>query len=102
MARQRHLFEISISLPSSKLTISRNSTYKHYAFDIAGSSCMQDACHMNFVIDRCSSRASEYLELSTQNLCLSHASDKTENISLYFQIAFRKRILRIFNVDRTD
>ena len=59
MARQRHLFEISISLPSSKLTISRNSTYKHHAFDIADPSSMQDACHMNFVIDRRSGRASE-------------------------------------------
>ena len=41
----------SIYLPSSKLTISLFSIYKHYAFDIADPSSMQDACHMNFVID---------------------------------------------------
>ena len=40
-----------ISLPSSKLTISLISTYRHYAIDIADPSCMQEACHMNFVID---------------------------------------------------
>ena len=40
-----------ISLPSSKLTISLISIYKHYAIDIADPSSMQDACHMNFVID---------------------------------------------------
>ena len=41
----------SISLPSSKLTISLVSIHKHYAIDIAGPSSVQDACHMNFVID---------------------------------------------------
>ena len=41
----------SIYLPSSKLTISLFSLYKHYAFDIADPSSMQDAYHMNFVID---------------------------------------------------
>ena len=41
----------SISLPSSKLTISFISIYKHYAFDSAGPSSMQDACHINFVIE---------------------------------------------------
>ena len=39
------------SLPSSKITISTISIYKHYAIDIADPSSMQDACHMNFVID---------------------------------------------------
>ena len=39
------------SLPSSKLTISLISIYKPYATDIADTSSMQDACHMNFVID---------------------------------------------------
>ena len=39
------------SLPSSKLTISLISIYKHYAIDIADPSSMQDACHINFVID---------------------------------------------------
>ena len=34
-----------ISLPSSKLTISLISTYKHYAIDIADPSSMQEACH---------------------------------------------------------
>ena len=41
----------SISSPSSKFTISLISIYKHYAIDIADPSSMQDACHMNFVID---------------------------------------------------
>ena len=41
----------SISLPCSKLTISLISIYKKYAVDIADPSSMQDACHMNFVID---------------------------------------------------
>ena len=40
-----------ISLPSSKFTISLISIYKHYAIDIADPSSMQDACHMNLVID---------------------------------------------------
>ena len=40
-----------ISLPSSKLTISLISIYKHYAIDVADPSSMQDACHMNFVIE---------------------------------------------------
>ena len=34
-----------ISLPSSKLTISLISTYKHYAIDIADPSSTQEACH---------------------------------------------------------
>ena len=41
----------SISLPRSKFTISLISIFKHYAFDIADPSSMQDACHMNFVTD---------------------------------------------------
>ena len=41
----------SISSPSSKFTISLISIYKHYAIDITDPSSMQDACHMNFVID---------------------------------------------------
>ena len=44
------------SLPSSKLTISLISTYKTYAIDIADTSSMQDACHMNFVIERIGAR----------------------------------------------
>ena len=39
------------SLPSSKLTISLISIYKTYAIDIADTCSMQDARHMNFVID---------------------------------------------------
>ena len=42
---------ISISLPSSKLTISLISIYKHYAIDVADPSSMQDVCHMYFVTD---------------------------------------------------
>ena len=40
-----------ISLPGSKFTISLISIYKHYAIVIAHPSSMQDACHMNFIID---------------------------------------------------
>ena len=40
-----------ISLPSSKLAIYPISIYKQYAIDIAYPSSMQDACHMNFIID---------------------------------------------------
>ena len=36
---------------AQKLAISLISTYKHYAIDIADPSSMQDACHMNCVID---------------------------------------------------
>ena len=50
-ARDKTKKLFSIYLPSSKLTISIFSLYKHYAFDIADPSSMQDACHMNFVID---------------------------------------------------
>ena len=42
---------ISISLPSSKLTISLISIYKHYAIDVADPSSMQDMCHKYFVTD---------------------------------------------------
>ena len=41
----------SISLPSSKLTISPISIYKHYAIDVAEPRSMQDASYMNFVVD---------------------------------------------------
>ena len=41
----------SVSLPISKFTISLISIYKHYDIDIADPSNMQDAYHMNFVID---------------------------------------------------
>ena len=49
MTRRKTYF--SISLPSSKLTISLISFYEHDAIDIADPSSMQDECHMNFVID---------------------------------------------------
>ena len=48
---KRKTKSFSISLPCSKLTISLISIYKQYAVDIADPSSMQDACHMNFVID---------------------------------------------------
>ena len=43
--RTRRKTSFSISLPSSKLTISTISIYKHYAIDIADPSTMQEACH---------------------------------------------------------
>ena len=49
VTRQKTYF--FISLPSSKLTISPISIYKHNAIDIADPSSMLDACHTNFVID---------------------------------------------------
>ena len=49
--RQDEKSSFFIYLPSSKLTISLFSIYKHYTFDIADPSSMQDACHLNFVID---------------------------------------------------
>ena len=48
VTRQKTTF--SISLPSSKLTVSLISIYKHYALDIADSSSMQDTFHMNLAI----------------------------------------------------
>ena len=88
-----------ISLLSSKLTISLISTYKHYAIDIADPSSMQEACHMNFVIDLvhrslCGSVV-EHRSAESEGLrfdsswglrifSLSHARDKTKNIFLYF------------------
>ena len=48
--KRKNLF--SIALPSSKLTISLISIYKHYAIASADPSSKQDTCHMNFVIDR--------------------------------------------------
>ena len=40
----------TISLTSSKLTISLISIYKTYAIDIADPNSIQDACLMNFLI----------------------------------------------------
>ena len=93
-----------ISLPSSKLTISLISIYKHNAVDIADPSSMLDTCHTNFVIDlthrgvyvaQC--RASEgrigrsevRFPMGTQNFSffifhLSHTCVKMKNIFLFF------------------
>ena len=86
-----------ISLPSSKLTISLISTYKHYAIDIADPSSMQEACHMNFVIDLAHCGVSmfqwlEHLSAKSQGLrfnstwglksfSLSHACDEMKKPS---------------------
>ena len=89
----------SISLPSSKHTISLISFYEHDAIDIADPSSMQDECHMNFVIDLAyrevsgsvvehRNAESEGLRFDSswglRNFSLSHARDKTKNILLYF------------------
>ena len=93
-----------VSLPSSKLTISPISIYKHNAIDIADPSSILDACHTNFVIDlahcgvsvaQC--RASEgrigrsevQFPMWTQNFFLfffqlSHTCVKMKNIFLFF------------------
>ena len=73
---------------------------KHYAIDIADPSSMQDACHMNFVIDLAHRGVSvaqwlEHRNAESEGLrfdtswglrifSLSHARDKTKNIFLYF------------------
>ena len=70
--------------------------YKHYAIDIADPSSMQDACHMNFVIDLahrslCGSVV-EHRSVESEGLrfdslwglrifSLSHARDKTKKSS---------------------
>ena len=65
---------LSISLPSSKLTFSRSSIYSLYASDIADPSSIQDACHMNFIIDLAHRRVSvaQWLE---------HRSTESEGLS---------------------
>ena len=87
---------------AQKLTISPISIYKHYAFDIA--SGIQDACHMNFVIDLAHRGVSVAQWLEHRNaeskglrfdtswglriFSLSHARDKTKkHLSLYTIIA---------------
>ena len=84
----------SISLPSSNLAISlilfTNNLYLQNAIDIADPSSMQDACHMNFVIELAQRRVSvvEHRRFNSswelRIFSLSHASDKTKHISLYF------------------
>ena len=66
------------------------SIYKYDAIDIADPSSMQDACHMNFVIELAQRRVSvvEHRRFDSswelRIFSLSHASDKTKHISLYF------------------
>ena len=101
----------SISLPSSKLTISLISFYEHDAIDIVDPSSMQDACHMNFVIDLAyrevsgsvvehRNAESEGLRFDSswglRNFSLSHARDKTKNILLYFFTKLRTYHLSLF------
>ena len=80
----------SISLPSSNLYHIFYSIYKYDAIDIADPSSMQDACHMNFVIELAQRRVSvvEHRRFNSswelRIFSLSHASDKTKHISLYF------------------
>ena len=74
---------------------------KHDAIDTANLSSMQDACHMNLVIDLAHRRVfvvqwqsigvrirrSEVRFLMGRNFSLSHARDKTKNIYLLQNIA---------------
>ena len=87
---------LSISLPSSKLTNSLISIYRHYTIDIADPNSMLDACHMNFVIDLAHQEVSvvrrsevQFL-MGTPNFSLAHARDKMKNIFLYMLILFFK------------
>ena len=69
---KRRKASISISLPSSKLTISLFLFYKYDAIDIADPSSMRDACHVNFLID-----------LARRSLCVSvveYRSAKSEDL----------------------
>ena len=109
MTRRKTYF--SISLPSSKHTISLISFYEHDAIDIADPSSMQDACHKNFVIDLAyrevsgsvvehRNAESEGLRFDSswglRNFSLSHARDKTKNILLYFFTKLRTYHLSLF------
>ena len=51
-------FVLSRAWDKEKITISTISIYKLYAIDIANPRSMQDACHMNFVIDLAQRRVS--------------------------------------------
>ena len=79
---------LSISLPSSKLTNSLISIYRHYTIDIADPNSMLDACHMNFVIDLAHQEVSVVRGLRI--FSLAHARDKMKNIFLYMLILFFK------------
>ena len=50
-APTRRTTSFTISLPSSKLTITLIRIYKHDTIDIADPRSVQDACHMKFIID---------------------------------------------------
>ena len=76
----------------------------HYAIDVADPSSMQDARHMNFIIDLAHHGISmaQWQSVGAQNLkvwgliphgdseffSLSHACDKTKNIFLYDSVSF--------------
>ena len=91
-------FVLSRAWDKEKITISTISIYKLYAIDIANPRSMQDACHMNFVIDLAQRRVSvaqwlEHPSAESEGLrfdsswglrifSLSHARDKTKNIFL--------------------
>ena len=84
---------LSISLPSSKLTFSRSYIYNLYAFDIADPSSIQDACHMNFIIDLAHRRVSvaQWLE---------HRSTESEGFSKGTQNFFF--VLRSWQDEKTS
>ena len=87
---------LSISLPSSKLTNSLISIYRHYTINIADPNSMLDACHMNFVIDLLTRKSlwCEGLRFDSswglRIFSLAHARDKMKNIFLYMLILFFK------------
>ena len=93
---------LSISLPSSKLTFSRSYIYNLYAFDIADPSSIQDACHMNFIIDLAHRRVSvaqwlehrstesEGLSEGTQNFLFVPRSWQDENTSFSISLPSSK------------
>ena len=77
LVQKRQLRVSLMFLPSLKLTLSLISIYKHDAIDIADPSSMQDACHMNFVIDfaHCRVSVAQWQSIGTQNL-IPHRDSK--------------------------
>ena len=68
-ARDETKTSFSISLPSSELTISLILIMKRDAINVAGPGSMQNACHVDFVIDLAHRRVS---------LVVEHRSDESD------------------------
>ena len=90
------------------------SIYKHYVLKIADPSSMQDACHMNFVIDLtyCRVSVAQWQSIRVQNpkvsssiphgVSLSHAHIKTKTIFLYFSTELKTYHLSNYKHDAIE